>query len=151
MAIEPAVISAIAAISGTVVGGLASLMTSVFTQRYQDRLQRISREVAKREALYAEFITIAARSMITARLNEFSAENIVETLPAIVNRIRLVASDAVIAEADVVLRDLIRTSLDKGVDARRLAEEALTTTDYPLLHFSSACRTELQALSDQIR
>ncbi len=151
MAIEPAVISAIAAIAGTVVGGLASLMTSVFTQRYQDRLQRVSREVTKREALYSEFITHAARAMLKARLTEFSQENMVDTLPAIVNRIRLVASDAVIAEADAVLRDLIRTSLDAGVDARRLAEEALATTDYPLLHFSSACRKELEALSDQIR
>lgn len=151
MAIEPALISAMSAIAGTVVGGLASLMTSVFTQRYQDRLQRVSREVAKREALYAEFITVAAQQMITARLTEFSKDNVVDSLPALVNRIRLVASDAVIAEADAVMHDLIRSSLNAGVDARRLAEEALTTTDYPLLHFSGACRKELEALYGQIR
>jgi hypothetical protein len=37
-------------------GGGASLIAAVYTQRRQDRLQRVAREITKRETVYADFI-----------------------------------------------------------------------------------------------
>ena len=46
---RPPLLSAIAALIGALIGGTASLIAAIYTQRYQDRLQRIAREIDKRE------------------------------------------------------------------------------------------------------
>jgi hypothetical protein len=56
MHIDPALLSAFSALVGALIGGGASLAAAIYTQRYQDRLQRIARETAKRETVYADFI-----------------------------------------------------------------------------------------------
>ena len=56
MHIEPALLSALSAVVGALMGGTASLVGAIYTQRKQDRLQRIAREATKREQVYADFI-----------------------------------------------------------------------------------------------
>ena len=51
MNIDPALLSAISALVGAVIGGGASLTAAIYTQRYQDRLQRVARETTKRDGL----------------------------------------------------------------------------------------------------
>jgi hypothetical protein len=41
MHIDPALLSAISALVGALTGGGASLAAAIYTQRYQDRLQRV--------------------------------------------------------------------------------------------------------------
>jgi hypothetical protein len=55
-ATQSAAITALAAIAGSVVGGLASFATTYFTQRNQADRDLLSREVAHREDLYSQFI-----------------------------------------------------------------------------------------------
>ena len=55
MHIDPAILSPLSALLGALIGGGASLCAAICTQRCQDRLQRIAGEVAKREAVYAEW------------------------------------------------------------------------------------------------
>jgi hypothetical protein len=54
--IDPPLLSAISALFGALIGGGASLPAAIYTQRYQNRLQRVARETAKREAVYADLI-----------------------------------------------------------------------------------------------
>jgi len=64
MHIDPALLSAIAALIGALMGGTASLIAAIYTQRHQDRLQRIAREIAKREMVYADFIMHASKLIL---------------------------------------------------------------------------------------
>src|SRR4029450_8932558 len=58
---EPAYISALAALAGALIGGLTSFATSWLTQRAQLRQAHRQAEKAKLEALYSDFIAEAAR------------------------------------------------------------------------------------------
>ncbi len=51
MHIDPAIFSPVSMLLGCLAGGCASLCAAIYTQRCQDRLQRIGGEVAKREAV----------------------------------------------------------------------------------------------------
>ena len=53
---DAAIITAVAAVSGSIVGGLASFATTYFSQRNQAHRDFLSRDVAHREELYAQFI-----------------------------------------------------------------------------------------------
>ena len=70
MHIDPAVLSTIAALLGALIGGGASLIAAIYTQRYQDRLQRVSRETTKREAVYADFIMDASKLLLNAYVHD---------------------------------------------------------------------------------
>ena len=60
MYIDPAILSPVSMLLGCLTGGRASLRAAIYTQRCQDRLQRIAGEVAKREAVYADFVMSAS-------------------------------------------------------------------------------------------
>jgi hypothetical protein len=59
--LNPAYISALAALAGAAVGGLTSFATSWLTQRVQLRHAHREAEEAKLEALYSDFIAEASR------------------------------------------------------------------------------------------
>ena len=66
---NPAYISAFAALAGAVIGGLTSLGTAWLTQRAQLRDAHREAERAKLEALYSDFIAEAARLFADALAN----------------------------------------------------------------------------------
>ena len=51
MAIDPTLLSPASALLGALVGGGASLLGAIYTQRSQDRVERVASEVAKRETV----------------------------------------------------------------------------------------------------
>lgn len=66
MTIDPTLLSPVSALLGALVGGAASLLGAIYTQRRQDRLQRVTSEVAKRESVYAEFVMSASNLLLNA-------------------------------------------------------------------------------------
>jgi hypothetical protein len=54
--IDVAILPAVAALAGSLIGGLSTLTASLITQQRQIRGQTLIQESMKREALYAEFI-----------------------------------------------------------------------------------------------
>jgi hypothetical protein len=63
---NPAYISAVAALAGSIIGGLTSLVTSWLTQRTQARAGELTRNRRRREKLYERFIDEASRLYIDA-------------------------------------------------------------------------------------
>jgi hypothetical protein len=53
---HPAYASAIAALAGSIIGGLTSLVTSWITQRTQAKTEELARGRRRREELYRRFI-----------------------------------------------------------------------------------------------
>ena len=66
MHIDPTLLNPVSALFGALVGGTASLAAAVYTQRRQDRLQRVAAEVAKRETVYADFVMSASNLLLNA-------------------------------------------------------------------------------------
>jgi hypothetical protein len=66
MLIDPTILSPVSALLGALIGGSASVAAAVYTQRTQNRLQRITGEVAKREAVYADFVASASTLILNA-------------------------------------------------------------------------------------
>ena len=153
MHIDPTLLSPVSALLGAIVGGGASLVAAVYTQRCQNRLQRVAGEVEKRERVYADFVMHASNLL----LNAYTRDDIVlsgdeQHLVGLINRMRLFASADVVGGAEKVLRVIVEILLKPRVELRDLAKEALSRglDPDPLLAFSSMCRADLDNVSRTI-
>lgn len=146
MHIDPNLLSPVSALLGAIVGGGASLVAAIYTQRSQDRLQRVAREVEKREAVYADFVMHASNVLLNAYTHDEIVLGIDEPrLIGLLNRMRLFASPEVVGGAEKVLKVMVEISLKPSIELRQLAKEALIKglDPEPLLAFSSTCRADL--------
>jgi hypothetical protein len=146
MTIDPTLLSPVSALLGATVGGAATLLGAIYTQRRQDRIQRIASEVAKRETVYAEFIMSASNFLLKAHTrDEIELGGDEQRMIGFRNRMRLFAPDSVVDGAEAVLRAIVEISLKPSVELRQLAKEALSNhlDPDPLLAFSSLCHADL--------
>jgi hypothetical protein len=146
--------SALAAIGGAFVGGLASFGSTWVRERSQSRRDLLEREMVKRETTYAEFIEKGSKLYVDTAMhnihdNEACVQAIVEStvsLYGVASRIRLFASDRVIKEAEDVL-DLIMTQLDsENLSVEQLHKSGEFKEKDPLKTFSIICRRELREM-----
>ena len=66
MHIEPALVGPVSLFLGALVGGSASLLGAIYSQRCQGRVQRVASEIAKRETVYADFVMSASSLLLNA-------------------------------------------------------------------------------------
>jgi len=135
--------SAIAGLTGAAIGGLTSLATSWITQQTQSRQREREIGRTRRERLFTAFIEEASRLFADALGHEKDDVNDLVRLYALVARMRLAASPAVIEAAEHVAQAVI---LAYQAPNRTLRELHLFARDGhmdPLLEFSEACRAEL--------
>ena len=146
MHIDPAILSPVSALLGALIGGGASLCAAIYTQRYQNRLQRVAGEIAKRETVYADFVMNASNLLLNAYVrDEIALGGEEQRLIGLINRMRLFAPPGVVKNAEAVLRAIVEISLKPGIEVRRLAKEALSESLDPdaLVSFSLICRADL--------
>ena len=143
---DAAIITALAAVSGSIVGGLASFATTYFTQRNQAHRDFLSHDVAHREELYAQFIKE------TTNLYADSLDKTLENpasligMYSLVGRIRLVGSDTVLAAAEKVADSIIDSYNRPPIkfdDVYKLWREEHVD---PLKEFTEACREERKSM-----
>jgi hypothetical protein len=153
MHIDPALLSALSALIGALMGGTASLVGAIYTQRKQDRLQRIAREATKREQVYADFIMSASKLLLDAYVHDGITLNADDQhLVGLLNRMRLFAPPNVTNEAEAVIRGLIEISLKPSVDFQKVAEKLSNNQQHDLLlPFSLACRADLDNVYQTVR
>ena len=152
MNIDPALLSAMSALVGALIGGGASLTAAVYTQRHQDRLQRVARETTKREQVYADFIMDASKLLLNAYVREELTLSVDEQhLVGLANRMRLFAPPTVIHEAEAVIKGLIEILLKPSIDLREnLRSRSYPRTPIPICFYHSAWlaeRTWIRALN----
>jgi len=142
--------SALAAVTGALVGGLASLASTWVGQRSQQRREFLQREIARRETTYSEFIERASKLYVasaTHRIDDDEAELPgVVSLYAVLSRIQLFASDQVIMEAVKVIDRIVKQYGEDNLSAEQLRISTVKTRDDPLRAFSVICRHELQSI-----
>jgi hypothetical protein len=136
-------IPALASFSGSASGTLASIVTGWVTQRRKDRVRHTLRATSQREELYKNFIEEASRLYADALVNDKSEVSKLVDLYALIARMKILSSDAVIEAADKAGRLILETYLSPNrtfVDLPELINEM-----DPLRDFSEACRRELQS------
>jgi len=143
---DTSVVSAIAAVFGSIVGGSATIGTAWLTQRTSIRRELASQELRNREALYGEFISECSRLAIDALAHGIEQPEKMWSAYALLNRIRLSASEAVLAQAEAVLKRIAEQYFSPNVSLVEFRAIALSQEGDPLKSFGEACRTELQSM-----
>ena len=141
---DPAYLSALAALAGSTIGGLTSLMASWLTQHVQFRTQLRTSNLTRREQLYEHFIDEASRLYADAyEHNEADTAKLVN-LYALVSKMRVLSSPRIVENADRVVRVIIETYLAPNKTFSDVMEILDNEAMDPLLEFSHACREELR-------
>jgi hypothetical protein len=143
---EPAIVSALAALLGSIVGGSATIATSWITQRIQGQRELVVTEIRKRELLYTEFIAECSKLSIDSLDHTLDHPETLVQVHALVNRIRFVSTSAVLAAAEAAVKRIVKQYFTHNLTAAELQELALSGYDDPLNPFGEACRRELQEL-----
>jgi hypothetical protein len=133
-------IPALASFSGSASGTIASIITGWVSQRRKDRDRHTLRSASKREELYRNFIEEASRLYADALVNDKSEIPKLVDLYALIARMKILSSDAVIEAAEKAGRLIIETYLSPN---KTFVDLPGSTMD-PLRDFSEACRRELQ-------
>ena len=143
---DTALVGAMSAVLGSLVGGSASVATTWMAQKTLNRREVLREELRKREALYGEFIGECAKLFMDAFTHKLEKPETLLPLFALINRIRLCASREVLAEAERVLTRLTDQYFAKNLTVEELRKLAHTEQADPLRDFGEACRAELNSL-----
>jgi hypothetical protein len=155
VSIDPAtVLSQVSGFLGALIGGGASLGVAIYNQRCEKRLQRVAKEITRRETVYSDFLESASKLV----LNAYTRDEIVlggdeQHLIALIHRMRLFAPQDVVAGAEAVLKAIVEISLKPSIELRQLAMEALSKSPDPdpFLRFSLICRSDLDNVHRNVR
>jgi hypothetical protein len=144
---DQAIISALAAVMGSVVGGASSIATAWFTQKAQSRRESANAEIRRRELVYTEFINECSRLAIDAFGNTLDDPGTLMNAYALLNRIRLTSSDAVLDAADRTVKDIVEQYFRPNLSAEDLHRMAAAGRADPLKEFGTCARQELAELN----
>jgi hypothetical protein len=141
---NPAYISLIAALSGSVIGGMTSLAASWLSGNVQTRLQQRVADKTRRQELYKCFIEEASRlygdALVTDRAE---VANLVQ-LYAMTSRMRVLSTTVVVQSAEAVVQLILDTYFEPNKSLGEIRSSAVDQRVEPLRHFSEACRDELR-------
>src|SRR5579872_5186714 len=144
---DTAVLSASAALVGSLVGGVSTLAASWFTQRGQLRAQALVHDAIKREALYAEFILEAAKHLTGAWSHNAEGPEIMAGLYSAVERMRRPPLPKSFRLRRKVIQQVVEAYAAPARSFEEFRNRVASLDDLdPLRGFAKACRTELSSL-----
>jgi len=144
-----AYLPAVAALAGSVVGGLTSFASAWLTQQRQDRARRVSQAKARRQKLYKQFIDEASKLYADALVHDDLEVSALVSIYALISRMRVLSSSAVVEKAGAVVHMIVEMYFSPNKSLPELRQLMSEHTIDPLRAFSEECRAELQALQDQ--
>ena len=127
---------------GSLVGSFASIASVWLTQHYQKTREKAQAELRRRETLYGEFVTEAARLTVDAFDHSLEHAEKLTTLYALLGRIHLVASDPVYQAAKKSCNYIVDIYSKENLTMEQIYAQ-LRVSDHPLGEFATACRVEL--------
>ena len=147
--LNPAGISALAAIFGSLIGALTSSLSAWIMQRHQDQRDLLAKRIFHREQLYSDFISESARAMADAIQHTFQDPNKLVPAYALLSRIRLSSSANVLESAERVIQHIIVAYSEPNLTPEQIQFGA--KREDRLREFSDICRAELDAMQKQLR
>lgn len=139
-------ITAMSGVLGSLVGGSATVVTAWITQRTLTRRELDVRELRQREKLYGDFVGECAKLLIDAFAHTLEDPEKLLPLYALTNRIRLSASQPVVAEAERLLARITDQYFSRNLSVEEMRQLARTKDADPLRTFGEACRIELKSI-----
>ena len=106
---NPAYLTALAALAGSAIGGLTSFTSAWLTQHRQDNARRLSQDKARRRKLYRQFIDEASKLYADALAHNEAELSALVSVYALTSRMRILSSAAVVETAEEVVRMIVDT------------------------------------------
>jgi hypothetical protein len=147
--LNPATLSALAGLFGSLVGACASTVSAWIAQRYHERKDLLVRTISHREQLYSDFISESARAMVDAMQHTLEDPSRLTAVYALISRMRLSSPINVVESAESVVKTILTTYSKANLTAEEMQSTAGTRDD-PLREFSSICRGELESLGSTL-
>jgi len=120
--------------------------TAWLTQKTLSRRELSTRDMRQREKLYGEFIGECAKLLIDAFTHTLDDPEKLLPLYALTNRVRLTASQPVLAEAEHLLARITDQYFSRNLTVEEMRELAHSANADPLKAFGEACRAELKSI-----
>jgi len=141
------ILSGMAGVFGSLVGGSATVATAWVTQRTLNRRRLFAAESRSRQTLYGEFINECSARALDSFGNTLDKSERLLSIYALLNRIRICASDRVLHEAERALASITEQYFSPNLSLEQL--HALVrdgARSDPLRSFAEACRAEVRSL-----
>ena len=135
-----AYLPAFAAFGGSAFGGLTTFAATLFAQRRKDSTRRRSQEKSRRQKLYKEFIEEASGLYADTLVHDNFEISALVSLHALIGRMRILSSDAVIERAEAVARMIVDTYFAPNKTFPELRQLMASHATDPLKEFSLTCR-----------
>jgi len=135
--------TAIAALLGSLIGGLTSLGASWLSQYAHWRAQRRIADLSRRDELYRSFVEEASRAYIDAFEHSTANVSSLVNVYALISRMRMVSSPNIVESGESVARMIIATYLAPNRTLKDVPAALENDAVDPLRDFSNACRDEL--------
>jgi hypothetical protein len=139
-------IPAMAGVLGSLAGGSATVATAWVTQKTLTRRELNVRDMRQREKLYGDFIAECAKLLIDSFTHTLEDPEKILALYALTNRIRLTASQPVLAEAEHLLSHIAEQYFSQNLTVQEMRQLARSANADPLKAFGEACRAELKSI-----
>jgi len=141
--VDANLITVLAGVLGSVTGASAAIATTWISQKNQTVRERAKSETRKRETLYGDFITEGSQRLADAFDHSLEKPDTLVKLYAILGRIRLVSSDAVLTAAEECLDGIVKMYAEPNKTMDQLFTTLRDGELEVFKHFSDACRVEL--------
>lgn len=144
---DTTIVTATAGVLGSLLGASTTIAIGWIAQKTLHKRELLRAEVDKRETLYGEFIAECSKLIIDAYGHALEGPEKLLPAYALLNRIRLSASEAVLKEADRILRWITEQyfSPNLSIEEMRALIRSGSGVD-PLKLFGEACRDELKSI-----
>jgi hypothetical protein len=143
---DSVIVGAMAGVLGSLVGGSATVATAWITQRTLTRRELNVRDMRQREKLYGDFVAECAKLLIDAFTHTLEDPEKLLPLYALTNRIRLTASQPVVAEAERLLARITDQYFSRNLSVEEMRQLARSKDADPLRAFGEASRMELKSI-----
>ena len=143
---DPAIVSAMAAVLGSLVGGSATVATAWVTQRTLSKRELLGAEIRTRQTLYGEFIRECSKLVVDSFEHTLDKPEKLLSVYELINRIRLCSSDAVLAEAELMLKRITEQYYSPNLSIEEIRMLVQSHGPDPLKSFGEACRVELKSM-----
>jgi len=143
---DPAYVSAFAALAGAGIGGATSLATSWMTNWAQTRTQHLVHKIERVEDLYKNFLEEASRFYADSLVHETTDVSQLIRLYVMISRMRILSAPPTLQNADKVARMIVNNYLAPNKSFPELRDMVNSGAMDPLRDFSEACREEFQRL-----
>ena len=147
---DAAVVTAVAALGGSLVGGLTSFVTSLTAQRLAARRDREIAELDRREALYVAFSRSAAELTLDSISSDRADARRMASLMTTVGHIRIVSMDPVLRAAQAVVASVMASYREAPADLHQSLSSRTEDLVAPLTAFADACREERRLIKREL-